>query len=49
MLLSVEEYERLKRRDRQVMSLSDFTQADLAAIKASKPSAEASQFDDELE
>lgn len=48
-LLSAEEYQRLKRCDRQVMSLTDFTNADIAAIKASKPPAEASQFDDELE
>lgn len=48
-VLSVEEYQRLKRRDRQVMSLTDFTDADIVAIKASKPPAEASQFDDEIE
>ena len=48
-LVSVEEYQRLKRRDRQVMSILDFTDADIAAIKESKPIAEASQFDDELE
>jgi prevent-host-death family protein len=48
-MISVEEYRRLKRRDRQVMGLTDFTDADIAAIKAAKPPTEASQFDDELE
>ncbi|THD53303.1 MAG: type II toxin-antitoxin system Phd/YefM family antitoxin [Phenylobacterium sp.] len=35
--ISAEEYHRLKRRDRQVMSLDDFTQDDLAAILALVP------------
>lgn len=48
-MLSVEEYQRLKRRDRQVLGIEDFTDADIAAIKASKAPAEASQFDGEVE
>ncbi len=31
-MISVEEYRRLKRRDRQVLSVDDFTEADIAAI-----------------
>ncbi|MEQ1521331.1 MAG: type II toxin-antitoxin system Phd/YefM family antitoxin [Aestuariivirga sp.] len=48
-LLSTEEYNRLKRRDREVMSLADFTDADIAAIKTVKPSAAATAFDHEME
>jgi prevent-host-death family protein len=47
-LLSVEEYQRLKRRDRQVMSIEDFTDEDIAAIRKSMPPSEAAQFDDEM-
>jgi len=32
-LLSVDEYQRLKRSDRQVLSLADFTDADIAALE----------------
>ncbi|MDO8353666.1 MAG: type II toxin-antitoxin system prevent-host-death family antitoxin [Aestuariivirga sp.] len=48
-LLSTEEYNRLKRRDREVMTLADFTDADIAAIKKVKPSTAASAFDREME
>lgn len=48
-LLSTEEYNRLKRRDRQVLGLGDFTDAELEAIAAVKPSATARAFDHELE
>jgi prevent-host-death family protein len=48
-LLSADEYNRLKRRDREVLSLSDFADADIAAIKAVKPSAAAKTFDHETE
>jgi hypothetical protein len=48
-LLSSEEYNRLKRRDREVMTLADFTDADIAAIKKVKPSAAATTFDHEME
>ena len=47
-LISTEEYQRLKRRDRQVLGVEDFTEADIAALEASRP-AEASRIhDDEL-
>lgn len=47
-LMSAEEYHRLKRRDREVLGLDDFTEADLAAIRASEPPAEAARYDHEL-
>jgi prevent-host-death family protein len=48
-LISVEEYRRLKRRDRRVMSLADFTAEDIAAIEAATPPTEAARFDGEIE
>ncbi len=47
-LLSADEYRRLKRRDRQVLSRADFTEEDLAAIAASDAPAETSQFNHEV-
>lgn len=47
-LISTEEYERLKRRDREVLSLDDFTEADLAALEASRPPPETAAFNHEL-
>lgn len=47
-VLSAEEYHRLKRRDRQVMSLSDFSEADLQAILDAEPPEEAAIFDHEI-
>jgi prevent-host-death family protein len=47
-LISSEEYQRLKRRDRQVLGLEDFTDADLKALEAACPPAEARAFDPEL-
>lgn len=48
-LLSTEEYNRLKRRDRQIMGTGDFSDADLAAIQAVEPSTTAQVFNHELE
>jgi len=48
-LISAEEYARLKRRDREVLRAEDFTDDDLAAIKASEAPAEASAFDSEID
>jgi prevent-host-death family protein len=47
-MMSVDEYERLKRRDRQVMAVSDFTDADLAALEAARAPQEAAIFDAEI-
>jgi hypothetical protein len=41
-LLSVEEYERLKRRDRRVRRIEDFTAQEMAAIAKAEVSAESS-------
>jgi prevent-host-death family protein len=47
-LMSADEYRRLKRRERRVMGLEDFTEADLQAIRKSEPPPEATAFDHEL-
>ena len=47
-MISVEEYHRLKRRDRRVMTLEDFTDADIAALEAARAPESAKVFDDEL-
>jgi prevent-host-death family protein len=47
-MLSAEEYHRLKRRDRVVLDLDDFTQNDVDAIARSVGPAGFAQFDDEL-
>lgn len=48
-VLSAEEYHRLKRRDREVLRVEDLTAEDLRAIAAVKPPAEAAEFDHEVE
>ena len=47
-LMSHAEYQRLKRRDREVLDLDDFTDEDNTAIAAASAPAEASEFDNEL-
>lgn len=47
-LISVEEYERLKRRDRVVLRLEDFTDEDLAALEETRAPESAKAFDPEL-
>ena len=47
-LISVEEYRRLKRRDRQVMGLDDFTDEDIVAVKKAKAPRAAAAFNDEI-
>jgi PHD/YefM family antitoxin component YafN of YafNO toxin-antitoxin module len=47
-MISIEEYHRLKRRDREVMSLDDFTEADIAALDAARAPEAAKAFDDEM-
>lgn len=46
-LLSADEYARLKRRDRQVYRVGDLPDEIIAAIKAAEPPAEAAAFDGE--
>jgi len=47
--ISMEESRRLKRRDREVLSLDDFTDADIEAVRLTEPSQEAEAFNHELE
>jgi prevent-host-death family protein len=47
-VLSADEYHRLKKRDRKVMSWDDFTEADMQAILSAEPPAEAASFDHEM-
>jgi prevent-host-death family protein len=47
-LISTEEYHRLKRRDREVLGIEDFTEADAEAVRRAQPSAESATYDDEL-
>jgi PHD/YefM family antitoxin component YafN of YafNO toxin-antitoxin module len=47
-LMSADEYERLMRRDRRVVLLEDFTEADMALIEAAKMSPDQAHLDAEL-
>jgi len=47
-LISAAEYSRLKRRDRRVMGLADFTADDVAAIERATAPDEAARFDHEV-
>jgi prevent-host-death family protein len=48
-LISAEEYARLKRRDREALRIEEFSDADLDAIAAAEAPDEASAFDAEFE
>jgi prevent-host-death family protein len=48
-VISAEEYRRLKKRDREVLGLDDFTQEDVEAIRVAEPPPATAQFDGELE
>ena len=47
-MISIEEYHRLKRRDRQVLELADFTEADIAALEETRAPQSARAFDHEI-
>ena len=47
-LISTEEYRRLKRRDREVLSIEDFTDADAQAVRQAQPSNASHAFDHEV-
>ena len=47
-MISIEEYRRLKRRDRLVLSFDDFTDADIAALEATRAPESSKAFDHEL-
>lgn len=48
-MISTEEYHRLKRRDRQVLGLDDFDNADIAALEAARAPESSRAFDHELD
>jgi prevent-host-death family protein len=48
-MISVEEYYRLKRRDRQVLGLDDFSDDDIAALEATRAPESSKAFDHEIE
>lgn len=47
-MISAEEYRRLKCRDREVLGLDDFTGADIEAVRRAQPSPESAAFNDEV-
>ena len=47
-LLSVEEYARLKRRDREALFVEELSETEIEAIRRAEPSADAAQYDHEL-
>ena len=44
----MDEFQSLKRGDRRVMTLDDYTEADVAAREATRAPVESNAFDDEL-
>ncbi len=48
-VLAVEEYQRLKKRDREVLAIEDFTEADIEAVRRAEPTPEAEAFNAELD
>ena len=47
-IISADEYRRLKRRDREVLGIEDFTDADIEAVRHAEPSQDADAFNHEL-
>ena len=47
-LLSIQEYERLKSSDREVLGLEDFTLEDVVAIRAARTPEEAKEYNHEV-
>jgi PHD/YefM family antitoxin component YafN of YafNO toxin-antitoxin module len=47
-LISTVEYRRLKKRDREILGIEDFTDADIEAVRRSEPSPDADTFNHEL-
>jgi len=47
-MISIEEYQRLKRRARQVLAAREFSPEQLEAIRGAEPPPEAAAFDHEL-
>ena len=47
-ILSVDEYERLKRRDRHALAVEELSDAEIEAIRDAEPPAEAAKHDCEV-
>ena len=47
-MISADEYRRLKKRDREVLAIEDFSDADIEAIRRAEPSGHSETFNDEL-
>jgi PHD/YefM family antitoxin component YafN of YafNO toxin-antitoxin module len=47
-MISADEYLRLKRRDRQVVAIEDFSEAEVEAVRNAQPSEASAAFDHEL-
>ena len=47
-LLSIEEYTRLKRRDRRAITVENLSDAEIEAIQRAEPPPEAAQYDHEF-
>jgi PHD/YefM family antitoxin component YafN of YafNO toxin-antitoxin module len=47
-MISADEYHRLKRRDREVLGIEDFSDADIEAVRRAQPSKAAEAFNDEF-
>jgi hypothetical protein len=48
-MISADEYRRLKRRDREALRISDFSEADIEAVRRVEPSKDSEAFNHELE
>lgn len=48
-MISADEYRRLKRRDREVMGIEEFTAAEIDAVVRAEPSARAEAFNPEFQ
>ena len=47
-MISADEYHRLKRRSREVLRIEDFTDTDIEAVRRAEPSKESEAFNQEL-
>ena len=47
-MISVDEYNRLKKRAREILRIEDFSDADIEAVRRTEPSAESDAFNAEL-
>ncbi len=48
-VISAEEYRRLKRRDREVLAIEDFTELEVEAVRNTEPAPGADAFNHELD